>query len=67
MLVRNKYKSMELPCMKKVILSKIILSSRGSGVLTLRRIINMKYGFMMITVIHGLKDPGFKLKVLMGI
>ena len=53
--------------MKKVILSKIILFSLGNGVLTLRRIINMKYGFMMITVIHGLKDLGFKLKVLMGI
>ena len=65
--MRNKYKSMEPMFMKKVILSKIILSSRGSGVLTLHRIINMKYGFMMITVIHGLKDLGFKLKALMGI
>ena len=53
--------------MKKVILSKIILFSLGNGVLTLRRIINMKCGFMMTTVIHGLKDLGFKLKVLMGI
>ena len=53
--------------MKKVTFSKIILFSLGNGAWTLRRIINMKYGFMTVTVIHGLKDRGFKLKVLMVI
>ena len=67
MLVRNKYKSMELMFMKKVTFSKIILFSLGNDAWALHKIINIKYGFMTVTVILGLKDRGFKLKVLMVI